>query len=95
MQAVGLRWGLLEIFSAVSNFIKYLKRNGSAVFFTTTTSNYKQKREVLCKNSLFFWTFSNSDLPKYFLAASNQGRAEVTPPQASRKIALIVPRRGS
>lgn len=41
MQTVGLHSGLLEIFSAVSNYIKYLERKDSAVVFTTTTSDDK------------------------------------------------------
>jgi len=36
MQTVGFCSGLLEIFSAVSNYIKYLERIDSIVVLTTT-----------------------------------------------------------
>lgn len=41
MQTAGLQSGLLEIFSAVSNYIKYPERNYFIVVFATTTFNYK------------------------------------------------------
>ena len=44
---------------------------------------------------LFFLTLSDFDLLKYFMAALNQSRAEVTAPQANRKIVLLIPHSSS
>lgn len=78
MQTAGLQSGLLETFSAVSNFIS-IQKEITLLWFLPQVK--KTKEWVCVIFSPLFDLFFNSDVLKYFTAVFTQGRAEGIMPQ--------------